>query len=402
MKILSKIEDTYTTVTTNVPAARIDEDVFLLAHTLDETRSNSLKAMAFFYSEYGGYERPLDVYKKKVNVESYLDIPEDILREYAIMDAIVTHRVFTNMYKHLLLLDAKYPNEKYPENSIEKYYHYRRIPAANMYAKMEYRGVYVNKKKLDALREQMEDYIKGLGKKLSEAFGVSENFNWGSSDKVGELLQSRGWEDYGRTESGKYLVSKPQFDRWKKNHPEAITLREYGSATTLIDSFVGDREGTKGWSQYLIHHDEDPEDVWRMHPDYSPLGTESGRTRCSKPNMQNVPTRGKFTKEIKQCLCTPNDDEYYMVTVDYSSLQMRLAAIDCQDPNLTKALSSPDADVHSMTAYLTFSQDKEYDVETVIVEDENGTHTFLGGQKVITKNRGEVFARDLQEDDELL
>lgn len=402
IKIISTVDDSYEYKVSNVPAAHIDEDVLLLAHTLDETRSNSLKAMAFFYSEYGGYERPLDIYKKKVNVDNYLDIPEYILRDYAIMDAIVTRRVFTNMMNHLKLIDEKYPNEKVPENTLEKYYRYRRVPVASMYSNIEYEGVYVRKDKLDALRIQMEDYIKSLKKQLSDAFNVSPNFDWGSNDKVGKLLELRGWEDLGRTKAGTFMVGKKQLARWIKIHPEAAILKEFGSVTTLVDSFVGDREGTKGWSQYLIHHDGDAENVWRMHPDYFPMGTESGRTRCTKPNMQNVPTRGKFTKEIKQCLCTPDDDEYYMVTVDYSSLQMRLAAIDCQDVNLTKALSSPDADVHSMTAYLTFAQDKEYDVETITVEDENGTHVFLGGQKVLTKNRGEIFAHELNEEDELL
>lgn len=381
---------------------RIDEDTFIMAHTLDETRTNSLKAMAYFYSPYGGYERALDQYKEKYGIENYLEIDEDVLKEYAIMDAIVCRQIYDRMLAHMREIDRKHPNEKFPSNTLEEYYSYRRIPAVNMYSKLTYEGVYIRKDKLDALRRDMEKAIADLRAKLSEAFGVSKDFNWSSTERVGKLLEMKGWEDYGRSKKGHYNVAAFQLDRWKKNHPEAYDLDQLGSYETLISSFVGDDEGTKGWSQYLIHHPEDPENIWRMHPNYMAMGTESGRTRCRNPNMQNVPTRGKFTKEIKACLCTPNDDEYYMVTIDYSSLQMRLATVDSGDETLTKIFSSKDSDVHSQTGYNVFASNKEIDIEIITVEDENGNvHEFLGGEQVETK-RGEVFARDLKEDDEII
>lgn len=385
-----------------IPTARIDEDVYILGHTLDETRFNSLKSLAYYYSEYGGYERALDIYREKYGVDSYLDIDEDILKNYAIMDAIVTRRVISNMLKHLEYLDKKYPNEKYPEDTLSNYYHYRRIPAANMYAHLEYEGVYVNKDKLDALRKVMQKAIDDLTLELCKDFDVPKSFNFGSVVKLGKLLQIRGWEDLGRTEAGGYQVSDYQLERWKKTHPEAAKIQKLNSFTTLISTFVGDEAGTKGWSQYLVHHDEDPPHVWRMHPDFIAMGTDSGRTRCKNPNMQNVPTRGQFTKEIKSCLCTPDDENYYMVTVDFSALQLRLATIDSGDENLTKVFTSKNADAHSMTAYLIFAAEKELDVEIIEVEDENGVkHTFLGGEKIETK-RGEILAKDLREDDELV
>lgn len=380
----------------------IDEDTYILGHTLDETRSNSLKALAFLYSEYGGYERALDKYKERYNIDNYLEIDEDILKEYAIMDAIVTRRVYDNMINHLRWLDKTYPNEKYPDDTLEVYYRYRRIPAVNMYFWLEHEGVYINKDKLDSLRKEMQKAIKDIREELSEIFGVSKNFNWSSSEKVGRLLQNKGWEDFGKSEKGVYKVGKPQLDRWAKTHPEVKLLKSLSSYETLIDSFVGNDEGTKGWSQYLIHHDGDPENVWRMHPSWQAMGTDSGRTRCNSPNMQNTPTRGKFTKEIKDCLCTPDDENYYMVTIDYSALQLRLSAIDSEDRVLTSVFTSPKADVHSQTSYNIFGQGKQLDVEIIDVEDESGSkHQFLGGELIETK-RGEIFARDLREDDELI
>ena len=377
-----------------VPEATIDEDVLLMAHTLDETRANSLKAMAFFYSEYGGYERKLDLYKKQTKVDNYLHIPEEILREYAIMDAIVTRRVYDNMLRHMRELDKKYPNEFSPD-TLEDYYRYRRVPTAEMYARLEYRGIYINKEKLDALRKEMNAYVDDIKKQLCEAFKVNKDFDWSSSQNLGKLLESRHWENLGTVKAGTYQTSDDQLARWAKTHPEAKLLQSLRSITTLLNTFVGDDEGTKGWTQYLTYHPED--NSWRMHCDYFPMGTESGRTRCQKPNLQNIPTRGKFTKEIKGCICTCDDDNYLLATVDYSSLQMRLAAIDASyRDNLWYAFQEKGVDIHSQTAHGVFFPGKAMDVE--IIETESGKK-YLGGEEVFIEGKGNVFARDLTEED---
>lgn len=382
-----------------VPEARIDEDVILGGHTLDETRRNSLKALAYYYSEYGGYERDLDAYKEKVKVDNYLHIPEELLREYAVMDAIVTRRVWTNLMAHMRELDARYPNE-FSEDGLVEYYYLRRIPAANMYARFEYNGCYVDKKKLDSLRNDMKEFLVNKKKELSKAFGVSENFDWGSQQELGKLLEKAGWEDLGRTEAGTYKTADFQLHRWEKIHPESLMIQDMRSVSVLLNSFVGDDEGTKGWSQYLKYHPED--DSYRMHASYQAMMTDGGRTKCSNPNMQNTPTRGLFAKEIKSCIATPNDDEYYMVTVDYAALQGRIAAMDYDVEDSLKAVFRQNGDFHSRTAHVCFcSNGKTFDVMDVEVEQDGQIYHFLGEERVQTQ-RGEIFAKDLQEDDTII
>ena len=65
-----------------------------------------------------------------------------------------------------------------------------------------------------------------------------------------------------------------------------------------LDLIDNDEEGSKGWPQYLTYHQED--DSWRMHANYFSMGTDSGRTRCKAPNLQNIPTRGMFASDIKK------------------------------------------------------------------------------------------------------
>ena len=129
--------------------------------------------------------------------------------------------------------------------------------------------------------------------------------------------------------------------------------------------------------------------------------------------MQQVPTRGKFSKEIKSCLKTPDDDNYYLCTVDYSSLQCRLAAIDIRDTNdpLVKILQQgAGVDLHSNTAFNTFYSEKEVDIGILSVEQDGKTYEFLEGENIRVKRKNdageeeivEIFANDLRESDTIV
>ena len=423
MRIIERTENKIEKVMYGFKNVRIDEDIIQLGHVLDETRSNSLKSLSQLYTIYGGYERPLDDYKAKIKGEvNYLDIPEEILREYAVMDAICTWLVYQELIKHVRELDAKYPNE-FSEHGMEYYYRTFKMPAERMYAKIEFEGVYVNKDALDKVRKDIISEISSIKKHLSEEFKVKEDFPWESGQQLGILLEKSGWEDLGRTKAGDYATGDYQISRWKKNHPEAQEIENFRSYSTLLNTFVGDEtknslwaemsgendeEGEKGWSAHLVYHPED--NSWRMHPSFLSMMTDSGRSRCTAPNMQQVPTRGRFSKEIKSCIVTPDNDKYYMVTVDYSSLQMRLCGIDVRHFDKTAdggegfvetIRKGKDVDMHSNTAYNVFFKDRPIDVTTVTVEQDGKVYTFLEGEAVKTKNRGEVFACNLKEDDEL-
>lgn len=403
-----------------LPEARIDEDVIALGHSLEENRSNSLKTLAFFYSEYGGYERPLDIMKDKMGKGediSYIDdIPEDVLWDYAVMDAIVTRRVFSNLMVHAKELDKKYPN--YLERSTKglvDYYYERRIPAENMYSIMEYEGVYVDKAQLDKVREEANNKLAEIRSGLENSFGIAPGFDWTSNPKLGKLLESQGWEELGRSEAGDYLVGDFQLTRWAKNHPEAKILQEMKSIQTIINTFLGsdtknsvvaeflgenDEKGDKGWTKCLVYHPED--NTWRMHPNFRPMFADSGRSRCVNPNMQQVPTHSDWATKVKKCIQTPNNDEYYLCTIDYSSLQLRLASIDSYENDfLREVLRRPGADIHCATAYTTLAQGRKFDVMNVHVERGSQSVDFLGEEVVFTENRGSVFAKDLTEEDTL-
>lgn len=394
-----------------IPAARIDEDTVQLGHLMNEQRWNGLKSHAFYYTLFGGYDRELDRYREKTGITDFTLIPEHILFPYATMDAIVTYLVYVALIEQLHQIDKNLPNEKDPEWTIERYYKEVMMPAVNAFASIEYRGVYVDKEALASSRLAILTEISEIENELAAKWGIGGDFDFNSPLALGKLFESLGFEDLGRAKRGYYKTSDDLLEKWvKKGHVEIKKMQRLRSLKTLLRTFISPEEDAeKGWEQYIRRHEEDSS--WRMHPTFNVMRTESGRCKSDSPNMQNVPAHGDLASLVKKCITTPDPKKYYISTLDYASLQIRLAAIDTnynekgRDENLYNVYLDPKmgGDMHSRTGFSIFAEGKDFDLDMIEVTDSSGNiKTFLGGETVKTKNRGSIQARDLKSEDILL
>jgi DNA polymerase I-like protein with 3'-5' exonuclease and polymerase domains len=387
----------------------IHEDTVQLGHVLNEIRSNSLKTHAWQYTSMGGYDRELDEYKDKTKVDSYLDIEEDILITYATKDPVVTLRSYFAMQTQLDWIDSTYPNEKVPEWTMRRYYEEKMMPAYNTFIDIEYWGMYVEKNRLKKARKDLLSEMEELQDGLAAVWGVPASFDFNSAQKLGELFEKIGFEDLGRNKAGKYLTNDGVLKRWVQlGHPEIKQLQRLRSLKTILKTFVSKIEGdSKGWEQYLRDHEDGSV---RIHPSFSVMRAESGRGRCSNPNFQNIPARGDFAKKVKGVVTTPNKEDYVLCTMDFASLQVRLATTDSffnprgRDRTLWELYTDPSkgADLHSVTGYSVFAKDKVFDLEEIEVEDDKGNKKIFLGHEIVNTKRGEIFASELTPEDELL
>lgn len=87
----------------------------------------------------------------------------------------------------------------------------------------------------------------------------------------------------------------------------------------------------------------------RIHPSFHPLGPDTGRASCSKPNLQNIPAkqifRTGFSVQHKGCS---------MMTIDYSGAELRLIAEASNEQVMIKAFNSGE-DVHAMMGTIAFN-----------------------------------------------
>jgi DNA polymerase-1 len=85
----------------------------------------------------------------------------------------------------------------------------------------------------------------------------------------------------------------------------------------------------------------------RIHPRINQFETVTGRLSCVKPNLQNVPSKGKEAKKIRALVAAPEGHSF--VIADYSNIEMRLIAEMYHDDNMIRAFNQG-LDVHTMLA----------------------------------------------------
>jgi len=399
-----------------VTNAKVWGDTLQLGHVINEQRYNGLKPSAYYYTYFGGYDFALDLYREKTGVEDFTAIPEHLLFEYATMDAIVAYQVYFAQDKQLTDLDKRFPNEKTFINgqrspwTMRMYYENIMMPAVRAFNEIEYKGVYIDRAGLQASRAQILTEIDGIELELAAHWGVSKDFDFNSTQALGKLFERLGWEDLGRSKAGIYLTGDENLERWAQSHrPGADRLRRHRSLKAILKTFVSASEDAeKGWEQYLKHHEDGS---WRIHPTFNVMRTETGRCRTDSPNMQNIPSHGDLAYLVKRCITTPDPSQFLLATVDYASLQARLATADTnlneggRDETLYSIYTDPKlgADLHSITAESVFARGKVFDVPAFIeVKGEDNITHKLDPFVQVTTSRGKLLAWELEESDELL
>ncbi|NIV15470.1 MAG: DNA polymerase I, partial [Aliifodinibius sp.] len=91
----------------------------------------------------------------------------------------------------------------------------------------------------------------------------------------------------------------------------------------------------------------------RLHTTFSQTVTATGRLSSSDPNLQNIPIRGERGREIRKAFI-PAENGNYLLSADYSQVELRLMAHLSGDPALREAFLR-DEDIHSSTAAAIFS-----------------------------------------------
>jgi DNA polymerase I-like protein with 3'-5' exonuclease and polymerase domains len=130
-----------------------------------------------------------------------------------------------------------------------------------------------------------------------------------------------------------------------ENEHEFITrIMEYIKNEKLLGTYVGtedveDGEGVKGFYKYLFDG--------FIRPSYLLHRTVTGRSASSDPNGQNFPKRGKLAKKYREIFVAGPGE--VLLEVDFSQLELRIAAIMANDPVMLR-LYREGADIHAATA----------------------------------------------------
>jgi DNA polymerase-1 len=217
-------------------------------------------------------------------------------------------------------------------------------PLEPVLAEMEYTGFRINTDYLKELSQQLEIDLAKLEQQAIEIAG--EKFNLGSPKKLSEIL----FEKLG-------LSTKYSRKIQTGYSTDAATLEKLQEVdeTGFVDAIMEYRTLSKLKSTYV---DALPAlvrpDTQRVHTDFNQTVTSTGRLSSSNPNLQNIPIRTAFSRQIRKAFVP--ESGWLMVAADYSQIELRILAHLSQEPVLVQAYQNNE-DIHTVTARLVFEKE---------------------------------------------
>jgi DNA polymerase-1 len=96
----------------------------------------------------------------------------------------------------------------------------------------------------------------------------------------------------------------------------------------------------------------------RVHTCFNQAVAATGRLSSSDPNLQNIPIRTEFGREIRRAFIA--DPGHVLISADYSQIELRVLAHLAGDETLIEAFQR-DEDIHDQTALKVFGPESDLD-----------------------------------------
>lgn len=89
----------------------------------------------------------------------------------------------------------------------------------------------------------------------------------------------------------------------------------------------------------------------RIHTDFLPLGTETGRFASRNPNIQNCPRKTNDPVGVRNFIVASPGN--VLMSLDFSQIELRVGAFYCRDPKMLETYRSG-GDIHAQTTSVIF------------------------------------------------
>ncbi len=333
-------------------------DCMLASYILAPEASHSLSSLSVKYLEEGIVSQSYqDLVPKGKTIA---DIAIKAVAEYCGMDAYTTFLLVPQLRDQL---------ENIPQllrllETVEQ-------PLEPVLAAMEYTGIRIDTEYLKQLSEQLAQQLLSLEQQAYQQAGTE--FNLASPKQLSQLLFESLELDVKKSRKTKtgYSTDARVLERLRGDHP-------------IIESILQHRTLAKLKSTYV---DALPELVnpktQRIHTDFNQAVTTTGRLSSSNPNLQNIPIRTEFSRQIRKAFIP--EKGWKLVAADYSQIELRILAHLSQEPILIEAYQNAQ-DIHTLTAQYLFEK------ETVTGDERRLAKTINFG--VIYGMGAQRFARE--------
>ena len=282
-------------------------------YALDETSRKDLGFMAQKYLSAPEYKDTVDKSKMR-------EAPLADLVEYGAKDSDYTYRLWKVMSRQLS-----------KEGLSKRLYHKLLLPAAHALSEVSMTGLPLSKKLFHERRLECEEQVKT---RLEVIHGIAgREINPRSVPQLASLLYDQ--------------LGLPVLTLTPRGAPSTNedTLKNLQSLDDkgVVDAILEFRKWDGYRSRYFDNWSGIMDGGFRLHSNFKPFHTVTGRLSSEHPNVQQIP-RDTFIRGI---VTAPKG--WVILESDYSQIELRLAAHYSQDPALSRIFLTG-RDPHTETA----------------------------------------------------
>jgi DNA polymerase I len=299
----------------------IEFDSMLAAYLLYPGDRIGLKQLVYkiYQCEMTTFEEVVGKGKSKLNF-SQIDI--NVAKDYACADADFTFRLKEDLVK------------KIQTQALDNVFYNIEMPLQTILGKMEFTGVAIDSDYLHLLDREFTSQLKIVEKTIFNIAGTVFNIN--SPKQLGDILyDSLDLPVLKKTKTGRSTDSSV-LEKLQSKHEIAKYLLDYRSLSKLLNTYVRALP-------FLVNIRTN-----KIHASFNQTITATGRLSSSNPNLQNIPIRTKDGEKIRGAFICSNSDGY-ILSADYSQIELRVMAHLAQDKNMIQAFQNNE-DIHKSTA----------------------------------------------------
>ncbi len=314
----------------NIPVKGKLFDTMLAHYLINPDMRHNMDVLSETYLNYSPKSIESLIGKKGKGQKTMREVPVEDAKEYAAEDADITLQLKEVFSPQLDKTDTK------------KLFDEIETPLVAVLADMEMEGVNLDVPFLQSLSGELETDIKVLENQIYEAAG--EKFNLASPKQLGDILFDKlkiGGVKQKKTKTGQYATGEEVLSYLALSSPFVQNILDWRQLVKLKNTYV----------------DALPLQVCnktqRVHTDYMQAVAATGRLSSNNPNLQNIPIRTERGRQIRRAFI-PRDENYTLVSADYSQIELRIIAALSGEENMIKSFQNGE-DIHKSTAAKVFN-----------------------------------------------
>ena len=305
-------------------------DTMIAHYLINPDMRHNMDVLSETYLKYSPKSIETLIGKKGKNQLSMRDVALEDIKEYAAEDADITFQLKQNFSPILDKAETK------------KLFDAIEIPLIPVLASMEREGIHLDVPFLKEMSVEMAKESAALEQKIYETAG--EKFNLASPKQLGDVLFDKlkiGGAKQKKTKTGQYATGEEILSYLANDHPIVKDILEWRQMVKLQSTYID-----------ALPNQVDKK-TGRVHTDYMQTVAATGRLSSNNPNLQNIPIRTERGRLIRKAFIA-RDENYSLVSADYSQIELRIIAALSGEENMIKAFQNNE-DIHKSTAAKVFN-----------------------------------------------